>query len=516
MQNSDTSLNGPGKDAEKCLKPHSMNIMESEDSSSDFEQYPKEYEDEYEKGYSQFETEITGEEYENSIEKNCAEQKALTSAHRHFKELNGELDTNLRVPSIPTESDFGFIRLLSEGAFGKVIVAKTFAHQNSYCAIKVMNKKHLLNAHMGHAIVRERKILACTNRYPNLFPRLYASFQNDDMLFLVMEFIEGGDCLMLLGLMNRIPEKLIRHYLAELCMAVDHLHRHRIMHRDIKPDNLLLTASGHVKLADFGLAARLSRARPHPSTNLDESDVSPMLSSCSSWLSLPPASPRSEADDTYTGSNANGDDDYDDYDSYNLIGSDEGLLMSIIGNFNYSAPEMLLGMGYDENAEWWAVGVLAFQLLSGVTPFEDPDSEVVMENILSHNIHWAALPADISADCLSFITDLLDPDSTTRMGGHRSEKQVLEHKIFQSLNFEMIHQQPGPYLPSSNAALSLLIKSVTSTTKLRPISAFVTAKDWVVEDFDKDEDKGQRRLDDKQEDLACFKDFSWVNPDPEF
>jgi serine/threonine protein kinase len=88
-----------------------------------------------------------------------------------------------------------------------------------------------------------------------MFVRMVAAFQTKDHLFLAMEYITGGDCLNKLSEMGRFPESVAKHSVAELALALSHLHEHGVVHRDIKPDNVLITASGHVKLTDFGLAA---------------------------------------------------------------------------------------------------------------------------------------------------------------------------------------------------------------------------------------------------------------------
>jgi len=406
------------------------------------------------------------------------------------------------VPRIPCESDFGFIRVLSRGTFGQVLLAKTMYPRETYCAIKVMSKRRLLNSRMGKCVIRERKVMAKTNRYPHFYPRLLSSFQDDERLFLVMEYVEGGDCLMLLTAMGTIPEYLVRHYVAETCLAVNHLHMNGVVHRDIKVDNLLLTASGHVKLGDFGLARRLPRASSRLAVE-EDGQVSPLSSGGTSWLSNSTKSLRKASLD-------NCDDD-DDIDSFQPHNPELNLLYTIVGNFCYQSPEMVLGGGYNEGADWWAVGILTHHMLSGLTPFEDPTNmEKTMENLLLSKRNPTALPPCLSLECLDFISKLLVFDSDNRMGGYRSNEQAIRHSFLNGVDLESIHSKPGPFVPTLNLKICSWLKPGLQGTFHR-LDELVPDKslDPDGEEDDDDEDQSESESESSQ-DLCCFDDFSYV------
>ena len=132
-------------------------------------------------------------------------------------------------------------------------------------------------------------------------------------------------------------------------------------------------------------------------------------------------------------------------------------LFTMVGNLNYTAPEVLLDEGYDEQVDWWAIGVLTFNLLSSISPFEDASGlhSVIFENILLNNINWNAFPKEVSSQCLSFINDLLESDPYKRLGGHRSasENRALNHAFFRDLDLQSLHSRPGPYIPLVNNLL---------------------------------------------------------------
>ena len=141
--------------------------------------------------------------------------------------------------------------------------------------------------------------------------------------------------------------------------------------------------------------------------------------------------------------------------SRDSIGSGFHFLFSIVGNLKYCAPEMIIGAGYDERAEWWAIGVLTFNLLSGTTPFEDKSgsTDITMENIFLNESNWNVLPTEVSPPCLRFMSELMESDPSKRLGGQRSERKVLTHEFFSLLDMKSIHSKPGPYIPLLNTLL---------------------------------------------------------------
>lgn len=137
--------------------------------------------------------------------------------------------------------DFKFIRALGKGGFGAVYLAQR-ADNKKLCAVKVMSKTSIRKSNYELQILRERKALSLAARYPDYFVRLQCSFQRGDNLFLVMEYMPGGDCMTLLNSVHRLPEMVAQHIIAQVVVAVKHLHFHGVVHRDIKPDNVMVRA----------------------------------------------------------------------------------------------------------------------------------------------------------------------------------------------------------------------------------------------------------------------------------
>ncbi|XP_052836527.1 serine/threonine-protein kinase greatwall isoform X2 [Drosophila gunungcola] len=153
---------------------------------------------------------------------------------------------------IPTIKDFVIIKPISRGAFGKVFLGYKNNDAKRLFAIKVMRKSEMINKNMVSQVITERNALALSRS--QFCVSLFYSLQSLSYVYLVMEYMVGGDLKSLLAMFGYFDEPTSRFYVAEMVMALQYLHQHGIVHRDIKPDNMLLSATGHVKLTDFGLS----------------------------------------------------------------------------------------------------------------------------------------------------------------------------------------------------------------------------------------------------------------------
>lgn len=156
------------------------------------------------------------------------------------------------VAKLPDITDFCVIKPISRGAFGKVFLGYKKNQPDCMFAIKVMKKTEMVNKNMVSQVVNERKALALTQS--PFCVRLFYSLQSHSSIYLVMEYMVGGDLKSLLSVYGFFDESMAAFYIAEVCLALQYLHGHEIVHRDIKPDNMLLSRDGHVKLTDFGLS----------------------------------------------------------------------------------------------------------------------------------------------------------------------------------------------------------------------------------------------------------------------
>lgn len=157
----------------------------------------------------------------------------------------------------PSIDDFEFIKPITSGGFGKVYLGKRKAHKylqedQKIYAIKVMDKHVMVRKNMAAQVRAERDALA-VSKSPFVV-KLFYSLQSKESIYLIMEYMIGGDLKSLLHNVFYFDEKMALFYFSEVAIALDYLHQHGIIHRDIKPDNMLLAANGHVKLTDFGLS----------------------------------------------------------------------------------------------------------------------------------------------------------------------------------------------------------------------------------------------------------------------
>eukprot|EP01119_Soliformovum_irregulare_P015523 TRINITY_DN4370_c0_g3_i2.p1 TRINITY_DN4370_c0_g3~~TRINITY_DN4370_c0_g3_i2.p1 ORF type:complete len:740 (-),score=160.35 TRINITY_DN4370_c0_g3_i2:85-2304(-) len=251
----------------------------------------------------------------------------------------------------PRLSDFDILKPISRGAFGKVLLAKKKKTGDVY-AIKVMNKDDLRIKNQVEHIKAERNILAHT-QHPYLV-KFYYSFQTKENLFMVMEYLAGGDLFSLLKNLQSFDINMTRVYIAQVTLALGYLHSKGIIHRDLKPDNLLVGADGHLKLTDFGLSRfalyDLYMDNHGSSSPLSRHLYSPLAfdSPSTSPTTSPQCSPKTRRNNR----------------RYSMVGTPD-----------YLAPEVILGTGHGQAVDWWSLGVIAFEFLTGFPPFNGDSAQ---------------------------------------------------------------------------------------------------------------------------------------------
>ncbi|CAH1792083.1 unnamed protein product [Owenia fusiformis] len=298
---------------------------------------------------------------------------------------DGEHTPN-RSPSAERESqkdrislaDFNFIKVLGKGSFGKVMLVEHKASEEVY-AIKVLKKDVIIQDDDVECTMTEKRILALSAKHPFL-TALHSSFQTKDRLFFVMEYVNGGDLMFQIQRSRKFDEPRARFYAAEVTLALMFLHRHGIIYRDLKLDNILLDAEGHCKIADFGM--------------------------CKEGM--------------FPGK----------------------MTLTFCGTPDYIAPEILQELEYDASVDWWALGVLMYEMMAGQPPFEADNEDELFESILHDDVLY---PVWLSKTAVAILKGFMTKNPGKRLGcvkNHGGERAILIHPFFhEKIDWEALEER---------------------------------------------------------------------------
>ncbi|XP_069859230.1 serine/threonine-protein kinase LATS2 [Dipodomys merriami] len=328
------------------------------------------------------------------------------------------------------KSMFVKIKTLGIGAFGEVCLAcKVDTH--ALYAMKTLRKKDVLNRNQVAHVKAERDILAEADN--EWVVKLYYSFQDKDSLYFVMDYIPGGDMMSLLIRMEVFPEHLARFYIAELTLAIESVHKMGFIHRDIKPDNILIDLDGHIKLTDFGLCtgfrwthnSKYYQKGSHiRQDSMEPGDLWDNVSNCRCGDRLKTLEQRAQKQ------------------------HQRCLAHSLVGTPNYIAPEVLLRKGYTQLCDWWSVGVILFEMLVGQPPFLAPTpTETQLKVINWENTLHIPAQVKLSPEARDLITKLCC-SADCRLGRDGAD-DLKAHPFFSTIDFSSdIRKQPAPYVPT--------------------------------------------------------------------
>ncbi|KIV93870.1 hypothetical protein, variant 1 [Exophiala mesophila] len=280
---------------------------------------------------------------------------------------------------------FNFLAVLGKGNFGKVMLAEAKSSKKLY-AIKVLKKEFIIENDEVESTKSEKRVFLIANkeRHPFLL-NLHACFQTETRVYFVMEYISGGD-LMLHIQRGQFGLKRAQFYAAEVCLALKYFHENGVIYRDLKLDNILLTLDGHIKIADYGLC---------------KEDM---------WY--------------------------------------KSVTSTFCGTPEFMAPEILLDKKYGRAVDWWAFGVLIYQMLLQQSPFRGEDEDEIYDAILADEPLY---PIHMPRDSVSILQRLLTRDPDQRLGsGQGDAQEIMSHPFFKGVNWDDIYNKrvPTPFKPT--------------------------------------------------------------------
>ena len=362
----------------------------------------------------------------------CVKIEAARDVLRKTR-VSGSGETSILQPIV---ADFILLRRISSGAYARVYLAKKRQTGDTF-AIKVIPKTNLQEKNQLRRILTEKNILL--QFYNPFVTNFYYSIIGRHNLYLVMEYIPGGDLFSLLQKFGSFDEESAKVYTFQIVMALKYLYENGIIHRDLKPDNILVTKDGFLKLADFGLSYIGVKTRNKESKDLP-------VNTSSVVIPPPPSSPKSVSKSSSMS---------DIFDTAGIpppppVYSLESVVQSksIVGTPDYISPEIVLGLPHSFTTDYWSLGVIVYEMLTGIPPFHEDTEKMTCERVVKGVYEPIE---DVSPEATDFVSRLLQTDPKNRLGAHGPD-EILQHPWLKNVTEDSLY---APWVPDESDLMQM-------------------------------------------------------------
>lgn len=351
---------------------------------------------------------------------------------------------DINIPYRVGVNDFTFKSLIGFGAYGSVWLVKKKNTGDEY-AMKIIEINPQLDSNILDHLKAESDVFEKLKS--EMVVKAIYSFAESGYLFFVQEFMSGGDFSRILNTYSRLPEDIAKFYIAEVVLAIEYLHSLDIIHRDLKPENILLDGKCHIKLADFGLSAvglkkKIDISLEHNDIEHDQENQE-LAQKMMSIFQIDYINLSKIQHISYNVKNQS----LEFAHSKSVI-TQKSKKARIVGTPDYIPPEVITCASMtNKSIDWWSLGVIIYEVVCGIPPFNDVTREQVFDNILNRRIEW---PENIGYDedsmtpeCKDLIERLLTMDYTKRLGA-KGAQEIKNHPWFKQIRWDKIRTSKAP------------------------------------------------------------------------